>query len=44
MQRRPLTRVQRPEALVGTMIFLSSDESDFITGQSIVCDGGAVFN
>ena len=44
VQRRALKRVQRPEDLVGTMIFLCSDESDFITGQSIVCDGGAVFN
>jgi 3-oxoacyl-[acyl-carrier protein] reductase len=44
VQRRALKRVQRPDDLVGTMLFLCSDDSDFITGQSIVCDGGAVFN
>jgi hypothetical protein len=26
------------------MIFLCSDDSDFITGQSIVCNGGGVLN
>ncbi len=43
-EKRALKRVQRPEDLVGTMIFLCSDDSDFITGQSIVCDGGGVMN
>ena len=40
-QTRPLKRVQVPEDLVGTVIFLSSDDSDFITGQNILVDGGA---
>jgi NAD(P)-dependent dehydrogenase (short-subunit alcohol dehydrogenase family) len=43
-QRRAFKRVQRPDDLVGTMVFLCSDDSDFITGQSIVCDGGGVLN
>ena len=37
---RVLKRVQRPEDLVGTVLFLASDDSDFMTGQMIVCDGG----
>ncbi|HZU05522.1 MAG TPA: 3-oxoacyl-ACP reductase family protein [Chloroflexota bacterium] len=37
---RALQRVQLPEDLVGTVIFLASDDSDFITGQMIVVDGG----
>src|ERR687885_2376959 len=41
-EKRAIKRVQRPDDLVGTMIFLCSDDSDFITGQSIVCDGGGV--
>jgi 3-oxoacyl-[acyl-carrier protein] reductase len=38
-----LGRNQTPEDMVGTVIFLASADSDFITGQNIVCDGGWVF-
>jgi NAD(P)-dependent dehydrogenase (short-subunit alcohol dehydrogenase family) len=37
---RALKRLQQPNDLLGTLIFLSSHESDFITGQVIVVDGG----
>lgn len=43
-QDRSLPRVQLPEDVVGTILFLASSESDFITGQTIVVDGGAVFH
>jgi 3-oxoacyl-[acyl-carrier protein] reductase len=43
-QQRAFKRVQRPDDLTGTMLFLCSDDSDFITGQSLVCDGGGVLN
>ena len=39
---RALKRVETPEDLVGTCVFLASSESDFITGQTIVVDGGAI--
>lgn len=39
---RCLKRVQLPEDLVGTAVFLASEDSDFITGQTIVVDGGEV--
>ena len=42
--KRCLKRVQYPEDLVGTAIFLSSPDSDFITGQTIVVDGGDVMH
>lgn len=38
---RALKRVQRPEDLVGAVVFFASADSDFITGQSLVVDGGA---
>ena len=38
---RALQRVQRPEDLVGAVVFFASADSDFITGQSLVVDGGA---
>jgi NAD(P)-dependent dehydrogenase (short-subunit alcohol dehydrogenase family) len=37
---RMLKRAEVPEDLVGTAIFLASDDSRFITGQTIVVDGG----
>jgi NAD(P)-dependent dehydrogenase (short-subunit alcohol dehydrogenase family) len=40
--RRALKRDQHPEDLLGALIFLASAESDFVTGQTIAVDGGAV--
>jgi 3-oxoacyl-[acyl-carrier protein] reductase len=39
-KRRAIQRDQYPADLVGTVIFLASDDSDFMTGQSIGVDGG----
>lgn len=36
----PLGRLGSPEDLIGACIFLASDASDFITGQTIFIDGG----
>ncbi len=38
---RALQRVQKPEDLVGAVAFFASSDSDFITGQTLVVDGGA---
>lgn len=40
---RALRREEQPEDLVGAAIFLASEDSDFITGQSLIVDGGAAF-
>jgi NAD(P)-dependent dehydrogenase (short-subunit alcohol dehydrogenase family) len=39
---RALKRDEHPEDLTGTLIFLASADSDFITGQMIAVDGGNV--
>jgi 3-oxoacyl-[acyl-carrier protein] reductase len=39
-QQRAFARAQYPEDLVGTVMFLLSDASDFMTGQTLVVDGG----
>ena len=40
VERIPLQRIGQPEDLSGIVIFLSSDASDWITGQTIIADGG----
>jgi len=32
-----------PEDLTGTILYLASDDSKFVTGQTIMVDGGTVF-
>jgi len=44
LQKRCLKRASLPQDIVGSAIFLASDYSEFITGQLILCDGGASFN
>jgi 3-oxoacyl-[acyl-carrier protein] reductase len=41
---RALERPQRPQDLVGTVLFLLSDAGSFITGQTIVVDGGRIMH
>jgi len=38
--RIPLKRPGKPNDLDGTIVFLASDESEYITGQTILVDGG----
>jgi NAD(P)-dependent dehydrogenase (short-subunit alcohol dehydrogenase family) len=38
---RSIKREETPEDLVGTLIYLASPDSDFVTGQTIVVDGGS---
>lgn len=39
---RALKRDALPEDLLGALIFLCSDDSDFVTGQTIAVDGGSI--
>lgn len=40
LSRIPIGRFAQPEDLVGAAIFLASEASDFITGQTLFVDGG----
>ena len=41
---RAFKRDAYPQDLIGALIFLVSSDSDFVTGQSLVVDGGSVNN
>ena len=41
---RAFKRDAYPEDLLGALLFLASSDSDFVTGQSLVVDGGSVNN
>jgi NAD(P)-dependent dehydrogenase (short-subunit alcohol dehydrogenase family) len=41
---RALKREEEPEDIVGALIWFASAESDFITGQTLLVDGGSVMH
>jgi len=43
MQSRAFKREETPEDLEGALVFLASSESAFMTGQTVVVDGGSIF-
>ena len=44
MQARSLKREAFPDDVEGTVVFLASDDSAFMTGQTLIVDGGSVFS
>ncbi|MFQ5914950.1 MAG: SDR family NAD(P)-dependent oxidoreductase [Nitrospinota bacterium] len=44
ISRRCIQRTGYPEDIVGTVLYMASPDSDFVTGQTILVDGGIVFD
>jgi NAD(P)-dependent dehydrogenase (short-subunit alcohol dehydrogenase family) len=42
VQSRSLKRDEHPQDLLGALVFLASADSDFVTGQTLMVDGGNV--
>jgi NAD(P)-dependent dehydrogenase (short-subunit alcohol dehydrogenase family) len=42
LKERSIKRVQTPDDLLGALTYLSSSDSDFVTGQTIIIDGGSI--
>jgi len=40
LARFPLGRIGRPEDIAGAAVYLASDDSNWITGQGVIVDGG----
>jgi NAD(P)-dependent dehydrogenase (short-subunit alcohol dehydrogenase family) len=43
IEQRCFRRIQTPEDMVGLVVFLAGTGSDFVTGQSFLVNGGALF-
>ena len=44
LANRAIKREEMPEDLLGAMLYLCSPDSDFVTGQTLVVDGGAAMH
>ena len=44
MDKRAFRRIETPADIVGTALFLASSDSDFVTGQLLVVEGGGIMH
>lgn len=44
MDKRAFRRIETPADIVGTALFLASSDSDFLTGQLLVVEGGGIMH
>ena len=43
-ETQPTGKIGYPKDIANTVIFLASDEAEYITGQTITVDGGRIIN
>jgi len=43
-EKRAFRRIETPTDIVGTALFLASSDSDFVTGQLLVVEGGGIMH
>jgi NAD(P)-dependent dehydrogenase (short-subunit alcohol dehydrogenase family) len=44
VDKRIFKRIETPADIVGTALFLASSDSDFVTGQLLVVEGGGIMH
>ncbi|MGH7930988.1 MAG: SDR family oxidoreductase [Candidatus Binatia bacterium] len=44
IDKRAFKRIETPDDIMGTALFLASADSDFITGQLLVVEGGGIMH
>jgi NAD(P)-dependent dehydrogenase (short-subunit alcohol dehydrogenase family) len=44
LDRTPMKRWGKPEEIADAVMFLSSSRASFITGETLIVDGGYLFN
>jgi 3-oxoacyl-[acyl-carrier protein] reductase len=44
IDKRSFRRIEKPADIVGTALFLASSDSDFVTGQLLVVEGGGIMH
>jgi NAD(P)-dependent dehydrogenase (short-subunit alcohol dehydrogenase family) len=43
LTRIPMKRISNPDDMVGTLIYLASDASSYVTGHTVIVDGGMTY-
>jgi NAD(P)-dependent dehydrogenase (short-subunit alcohol dehydrogenase family) len=44
VEKRAFRRIETPVDIVGTALFLASSDSDFVTGQLLIVEGGGIMH
>jgi NAD(P)-dependent dehydrogenase (short-subunit alcohol dehydrogenase family) len=42
LERVPMRRIGDPDEIVGAMVYLASDAATYVTGTTVIVDGGTM--